>query len=134
MKRPKLLFADLLFWLILLLTAGLCRAAVPPDPAEEEKRGADVFVTSRNALLRETATATGKVVAQLPQAARLTLLEGADAFLHVEAPPDSPGLVAGGVSPGTSTTETTTVFERCSSGTADMVTVGRALARNPTFG
>ncbi len=94
MKRPKLFFADLLFWLILLLTAGLCQAASPPELLEEEKRGADVFVTSRAALLRETAAPAGKIVARLPYATRLTLLEGADAYLHVEVPSDSPAVAA----------------------------------------
>src|SRR5262249_61382179 len=104
-----------------------------PDTPEEEKRGADVFVTSRTALLRETATTTGKVVARLPHAARLTLLEGADTFLHVEAPPDSPGLVTGGMRTGFLASETTAVFAPGAAGTADMVTVGRTLARNPSF-
>jgi hypothetical protein len=133
MKRPKLFFADLLFWLILLLTAGLCQAASPAEPLEEEKRGADVFVTSRAALLRETASPAGKIVARLPYATRLTLLEGADATLHVEVPSDSPAVAAGGMRTGFLASETTAVFDPGAAGPADMMTVGRTLARNPSL-
>jgi hypothetical protein len=133
MKRPKLLLPDLLFWLILLLTAGLCQAGVPAETFEEEKRGADVFVTSRAALLRETAAPAGKVIARLPYAMRVTLLEGADAYLHVEIPPDSSAVAAGGMRTGFLASETTAVFDPGAAGTADMVTVGRTLARNPTL-
>src|SRR5262249_3301954 len=51
----------------------------------------------------------------------------------VEAPPDSPGLVTGGMRTGFLASETTAVFDPGAAGTAEMVTVGRTLARNPSF-
>jgi len=138
MQESKRSLFRILFALVRCLVVGAMAAAAAAAAAagaspEDEKRGADVFVTARAAMMRETASASAKIVARLPYATRVTLLEGGDGFLHVEVPPDSPLVAAGGMRSGFVASETTAVFSPEPSGAADLVTAGRVLARNPAF-
>jgi hypothetical protein len=125
----RILRLESLFFL--LFSVESLSAAAPAGPGEEEKRGADVFVTSRAALLRETALPNAKVVTRLPYTTRVTLLDGGDPSLRVEVPADSPALAPGGVRTGFLASETTAIFGPDAAGAADLLTVGRTLARNP---
>lgn len=117
----------------LISLARLSAAATLRSSPEEEKRGADVFVTAHAALLRETASPNAKIVARLAYTARATLLEGGEAYLHVEVPTDSPAVAPGGMRTGYLASETTTLFAPDPAGTNDLLTVGRVLARNSNF-
>ena len=125
----RILRLESLFFL--LFSVESLAEAAQAVPSEEEKRGADVFVTARAALLHETALPNAKVVARLPYATRVTLLDGGDASLRVEVPADSPALAPGGVRTGFLASGTTAIFGPDAAGAADLLTVGRTLARNP---
>ncbi len=128
MKRfHRMSMLVLLVWL-----AGLS-AAVAASWPDDEKRGADVFVTARAAMLRETASGSAKIVARLPYGTHVALLEGGDGFLHVEVPAGSPLVAAGGMRTGFLASETTAVFSPEPSGAGDLLAAGRALARNPSL-
>ncbi len=133
MSRSKTLLRLVPILFLLNAPAGPCPAGPLSAPPEEEKRGADVFVTAKAAMLRETASAGAKAVARLPYGTRVALLEGGDAFLHVEIPVGSPAVAAGGTRTGFLACETVSVFSPDPSGAADLLTVGRALVRNPTL-
>jgi hypothetical protein len=132
MNRTMLRISRLESLFVILFSLESRIAAAPAGSADEEMRGSDVFVTSRAALLRETASSSAKVVARLPYAARVTLLEGGDVYLHVEVPAGSSAIAAGGMRTGFLASETTAVFGPESAGAADLLTVGRTLARNPS--
>jgi hypothetical protein len=132
MRGSKKFFPAIPFLFVLLLSAVRAACAAPVSP-EEEKPGADVFVTARAAMLRETASGSARIIARLPYGARVTLLEGGEGFLHVEIPPNSPLVAAGGMRTGFLASETTALFSPDASGAADLLTTGRALGRNPSF-
>ncbi len=114
---PRLLIA-------LILSLGIAGAC---GYAAAETRGApagsDVFTTPREALLRERPSREAKILARVPQATRLTLLETRDRFLKVEGK----GLPAGWISG-----QLVVIFPQSPDATRELVVVGRAFANNET--
>ena len=97
------------------LSCAVAHGEVPMEPA-----GSDVFVTPREALLREKASPRGRILAKLPQGTRLKLLDARDRYLKVEAPGPSEGWIA---------REVTVVFVPGEAATQDMVVVGRSFGK-----
>jgi hypothetical protein len=116
------------------LSAGFALAGGPPaalarvsatfvPAARREPPGSDVFITPREALLREKPLADGRILGKIPAGTRLKLLDGGDIFLKVELPGAATGFVA---------REVAVVFPPEAEATCDLVVVGRAFARNET--
>src|SRR5215470_462690 len=103
-------------------------AAAIADRAETEPPGSDVFVTPREALLREKPSTTARTLARLTPGTRLTLVESTEAFLKVELPtppnlPPRSGCVA---------REVVAIFAPGPEATDELVRVGRLFSRNDT--
>jgi hypothetical protein len=115
--------------------AMLARAAAAiAGSAEKEPPGSDVFVTPREALLREKPSVAGRTLAKLTAGTRLTLIEAGPAFLKVErpaatgpAPADTAGPATGFVA-----REVVAIFPAGAESTEELVIVGRVFARNDT--
>ena len=97
------------------LSCAVAHGEVPMEPA-----GSDVFVTPREALLREKASPRGRILAKLPQGTRLKLVDARDRYLKVEAPGPSEGWIA---------REVTVLFVPGEAATQDMVVVGRSFGK-----
>ena len=97
------------------LSCAVAHGEVPMEPA-----GSDVFVTPREAVLREKASPHGRILGKLPQGTRLNLIDARDRYLKVEAPGPSQGWIA---------REVTVVFVPGEAATQDMVVVGRSFGR-----
>ena len=113
--------------------AMLARAtAALADRAEAETPGSDVFVTPREALLRERPSASSRVVGKLAAGTRLTLCGARAAFLKVEIPavPGAPPANPAGPASGFIARGIVAVFAPGPEGTQDLVVVGRVLAKN----
>src|SRR5262249_15375888 len=89
--------------------------------ARREPPGSDVFVTPREALLREKPSPEGRILGKLSAGTRLTLVESGDTYLKVEA---------SGVPAGFLAREVAVVFPPDGDATCDLVTVGRTFSRN----
>ncbi len=114
---PRFLFA-------ILASVGFavsCALAFGESPAEPA--GSDVFVTPREALLRERPSPNGRVLARLPQGTRLSLVAPRERYLKVEPPGGAPGWIA---------REVTVLFPPGEAATREMVVVGRRFAGNDT--
>jgi hypothetical protein len=97
------------------LSCAVAHGEVPMEPA-----GSDVFVTPREALLREKGSPRGRILAKLPQDTRLKLVDARDRYLKVEAPGPLEGWIA---------REVTVVFVPGEAATQDMVVVGRSFGK-----
>jgi hypothetical protein len=120
---PSSLVRPLLAGILLAAVAHTGEAAAPaPDAVSGvEPPGSDVFTTPRETQLREKPTSSARALTRLPQGTRLTLVEARGDFLKVEA---------GGQPAGWISRATAVVFTPGASGTSDLGTVGRVLARN----
>ncbi|HYB52965.1 MAG TPA: SH3 domain-containing protein, partial [Thermoanaerobaculia bacterium] len=96
-------------------------AASVVSAARREASGSDVFVTPREALLREKPSPDGRILSKLPAGTRLTLVESGDTYLKVEAV----GLPRGYLS-----REVAVVFPAGAEATCDLVAVGKAFSHN----
>lgn len=111
---------------------------VPLPGARGEPPGSDVFVTVREALLRDRPSKESRFLAKLPSGSRLALVESGEAYLKVD--------VVAGTAPGASSDrvgdlkskrssasgylsrEVAAVFAPGPAATADLAAAGRALA------
>jgi hypothetical protein len=82
-----------------------------------EPEGSDVFITPREALLREKPSPNGRVLEKLSQGARLTLLVPRDRYLKVKDASGCEGWIA---------REVAVLFSPTDPATRDMVVVGRS--------
>jgi Bacterial SH3 domain len=82
-----------------------------------EPEGSDVFITPREALLREKPSPNGRVLEKLSQGARLTLVAPRDRFLKVKDASGCEGWIA---------REVAVLFPPTDAATRDMVVVGRS--------
>jgi len=127
-----------------LLTLVRLRAeAAEPGSSTPSARGdpqaADVFVTVREALLRDKPSKESRFVARLPGGSRLKLVGPGDNYLEVEvvagtAPTADPPkeLKSSRSSRGFLSREVAAIFPSGPTGTADLVAAGRALAGTET--
>jgi hypothetical protein len=127
------------FFLVLVLSVSLAVACSVALGAEAQPAGTDVFVTPREALLREKPSLAAGVVAKLPAGTRASLLEAGDHFLRVEITTlgadasGSPGKGQGGRAAGYLAREVAALFAAGPEGTRDLVTVGRILGQSETY-
>jgi hypothetical protein len=122
----------------LALSAAIALAAFSPAAgARAADRQADVFVTARNALLRERPGPNAPVLARLPMGSRLRLIGRKHGDLEVETvagvvafsePPRHPASTTGYLAP-----ETAALFFRSEREPAELFEVARALAPNPSY-
>ena len=120
------MFRKTLSTAILLLAAAASGGPAPvPSPSAPaggaEPPGCDVFTTPREALLREKASASARILSRLPQGTRLTLFEAGEQFLKVQGAGLPPGWVSRGV---------VIVFRPDAASTKDLAAVGRTFAAN----
>ncbi|HEX7253540.1 MAG TPA: SH3 domain-containing protein [Thermoanaerobaculia bacterium] len=102
--------------------AALARVTAALVPAaRKEPPGSDVFVTPREALLREKPLRNGRILGKLPSGTRLKLLESGDLFLRVEVPGAGSGFLA---------REVAVIFPPEPESTCDLVVVGRTFGAN----
>lgn len=112
--------------------AMLARAAAAmAGTAEKQPPGSDVFVTAREALLRDRPTVAGRTVGKLTAGTRLILLEAGPAFLKVERPAAT-GPAPAGPPTGFVAREVVAIFPPGAEATEELVIVGRVFARNDT--
>jgi hypothetical protein len=121
--RTRILFA---LCAVLSLTEGPPAAlakvtASVVSAARRETSGSDVFVTPREALLREKPSPDGRILGKLPAGTRLTLVESGDTYLKVEA---------AGLPRGYLSREVAVVFPADAEATCELVTVGNAFSHN----
>jgi hypothetical protein len=121
--RTRFLFA---LCAALVMTGGppaaLARVtAAIVSASRREPPGSDVFVTPREALLREKPSPEGRVLGKLSAGTHLTLVESGDVYLKVEA---------SGVPAGFLAREVAVVFPPDRDATCDLITVGRTFSRN----
>jgi hypothetical protein len=129
---------------VTLLTLVRLRAeAAEPLPlpnARGEPPGSDVFVTVREALLRDKPSKESRFLAKLPGGSRLSLIEPGEVYLKVEvvsaALPASEPAKEKELKPRAATgylsREVASIFPPGTVGTADLVAAGRALASADT--
>jgi hypothetical protein len=110
------------FALAMLISLGfaLSCAVAHGEESRPEQPDSDVFVTPREALLRERPSLRGNIVGKLPQGTRLKLVGARDRYLKVEVPGRSQAWIA---------REVTVVFAPDEEGTQDMVVVGRSFGK-----
>jgi hypothetical protein len=102
--------------------AALARVtAAVVSGARRESPGSDVFVTPREALLREKPSPDGRVLGKLSGGTRLALVESGDAYLKVQASGGAAGYLS---------REVAVVFPPDGDATCDLVTVGRTFSHN----
>jgi len=102
--------------------AALARVTAALVPAgRKEPPGSDVFVTPREALLREKPLRDAKILGKLPSGTRLKLIESGDRFLRVELPGAGSGFLA---------REVAVIFPLEPESTCDLVVVGRTFSAN----
>jgi SH3 domain-containing protein len=132
--RFRLLFAvSALFVLGDGPPAMLARAtAALAGRAETQPPGSDVFVTPREALLREKPSLQARIVGKLTAGTRLTLTQSGGAFLKVELPviADKAPANPAGRATGWVSREVVAVFGPGPDATQDLVVVGRVFAQN----
>ncbi|HEY6100829.1 MAG TPA: hypothetical protein VIW03_15435, partial [Anaeromyxobacter sp.] len=127
-----------------LLTLVRLRAqaaeSVPLPGARGEPPGSDVFVTVREALLRDRPSKESRFLAKLPGGSRLALVESGEAYLKVDVVAGAaPGVAAsdrvgdlkskrGSSVSGYLSREVAAVFAPGPAATADLAAAGRALS------
>lgn len=122
-----------------LLTLVRLRAEAAEAPAlptaRGEPQGSDVFVTVREAMLRDKPSKESRFLAKLPGGSRLTLLEAGETYWKVElAPVAAPSAEPAkdrkpaSAAIGYLSREVTAIFPPGPAATSDLVAAGRALA------
>jgi hypothetical protein len=102
---------------IIASVAFAVSCAVVSAEALLEPQGSDVFVTPREAVLREKPSPNGRVLARVTQGSRLPLVTARERYLKVEEPGGCQGWLA---------REVAVVFPPGEAATRDMVVVGRS--------
>lgn len=106
------------FVIAILMSLGVAiSCAVVSGDVSAEPAGSDVFVTPREALLREKPSPSARVLGKLPQGTHLKLIESRDRYLKVEALGPSQGWIA---------REVVVLFAPGAAQTQEMVVIGRS--------
>ena len=120
--------------LLLLPAAPAASQILPFDASSDEVAGADLFVTPREAVLREKPDGNARVVATLPAGTRLVLLAPGDRWLKVELPAEEyRGISKPGAGGGYIAREVTAAFAPGEEGTRELVILGKTLGRSETY-
>jgi hypothetical protein len=129
---------------VTLLTLVRLRAEagepLPLPKPRGEPPGSDVFVTVREALLRDKPSKESRFIAKLPGGSRLSLIEPGEVYLKVEvvsaalpaSEPAKPSELKPRAATGYLSREVASIFPPGTVGTADLVAAGRALASTDT--
>ena len=111
------------FIIVVLGSLGMAvSCALAFGETSAEPAGSDVFVTPREAVLREKPSPGARIVGKLPQGTRLKLVAAREKYLKVESP-------TAAAPPVWVAREVTVVFAPGEAATQDMVVVGRSFGR-----
>ncbi len=113
------------FALAILISVGFALSCAQAFGEPQEPPGSDVFVTPREALLREKPSPNGRIVSRLPQGAHLQLEQARERYLRVE-------VCGGAPASGWISREVAVVFAPGEAATRDMVVIGRSLGGSET--